>query len=218
MSLLAAVCLFHSTLFAPQNQVSELVASEDVWVYPHATDPGADAFLRVFGIGGKSVAPTVADIENFSYGYLKFNLSGIQAGKELVAATLQLTCATKVAIDPASKDWPLEARGLSAVFDEKKFVFENAAKISPTESLYGTGVVTEGEIDKEARIIKINLLDKKSKFSEDVKAYLGNSKPMCLALTSKYDVAEMGMKGIYKVFSKDNKDSVVRPRLILEFK
>jgi hypothetical protein len=26
------------------------------------------------------------------------------------------------------------------------------------------------------------------------------------------------MKGIYKVFSKDNKDSVVRPRLILEFK
>jgi hypothetical protein len=47
---------------------------------------------------------------------------------------------------------------------------------------------------------------------------LGNSKPMCLALTSKYDVAEMGMKGIYKVFSKDNKDSVVRPRLILEFK
>ncbi|MCE2766770.1 MAG: hypothetical protein LW628_07630 [Fimbriimonadaceae bacterium] len=153
MSLLAAVCLFHSTLFAPQNQVSEVVASEDVW-----------------------------------------------------------------AINPASKDWPLEARGLSAVFDEKKFVFENAAKISPTESLYGTGVVTEGEIDKEARIIKINLLDKKSKFSEDVKAYLGNSKPMCLALTSKYDVAEMGMKGIYKVFSKDNKDSVVRPRLILEFK
>lgn len=221
MLSLTAALLIAPNMHKPVEDTFFVTVDEDVWVYPHASDPGGDSALRVWGLGGKAVAPTPADAENYSYGFLKFAFNNVPADKKLVGAYMFLKPTGKPEIDPASKDWPLEVRPLKGKFDEKSWTQEQLSSTSPSETeVYGSGVValTDGPSSGEKEYeIKIDLLGKDSKFSEAVLKAIKDKQPMFLALTSKYDVSEMGMKGVYKVFSKDNKSEMDRPRIVLKF-
>ncbi len=189
-------------------------ASEDVWVYSHASDPGGDSALRIFGNGGRAVAASAGDLESFSYGYLKFDVSSLPKDKKIASAEMILTPSGKPAVDPAAKDWPLEVRPLVGKFAEKTWAFEMAGDISPSpKSLYGSGVIKTTTADDTFEI-RINLLGEKSAFAED---FAKLTDTLFVALTSKYDASEQGMKGMYKVFSRDNKERAVRPRLEIKF-
>jgi hypothetical protein len=211
-SLLAAALFSMVSMPICADKTVTLASDEDVWVYPHSNDPGNDPFMRIWGVGGVSVAPSPGDVENFSYGYLKFNLKDVPTDKKLVSAHLILIPAGKPTISAESKEWPLEARGLGGKFEEKTWTHTMASDISPKkDALYGSGVITAKGEEFE---IKIDLLGEKSSFAKDFKA---TTDAFFFGLTSKYDVADLGMKGIYKVYTRDNKDKNVHPRLELKF-
>lgn len=206
--------LFAALLAQPLASES-IEATEDVWVYSHASDPGGDSALRIFGNGGHAVAGSAGDLESFSYGYLKFDLSGLPKGKKLTSAELILTPAGKPVVDPASKDWPLEVRPMVGSFAEKTWAFEMASDVTPSkDSVYGNGVIKQAGDTFE---IRMNLLGEKSKFTGDLGKLIDSARPLFVALTSKYDASEQGMKGMYKVYSRDNKERALRPRLELKF-
>jgi hypothetical protein len=210
--MLATLFFAHAMAQPRNSELVTLTSEQDVWVYPHSNDPGGDPFIRVWGVGGTSVAPTPGDVENFSYGFLKFSLKGLPVQKKLLSAHLILTPAGKPVVSKESEEWPLEARGLTGTFDEKDWTQDKASTVGPKkDAIYGTGVIAAKGEDFE---IRMNLLDEKSVFA---KSLAGNSGDFFIALTSRYDVAEMGMKGIYKVYSRDNKDKNVHPRLELRF-
>lgn len=206
--------LLFAALLSRPVLVETIEASEDVWVYSHASDPGGDSALRIFGNGGNAVAASAGDLESFSYGYLKFDVSAVAKDKKLSSAELVLTPSGKPAVDPSAKDWPLEVRPLVGTFSEKTWGFEMAGEVKPSaKSLYGSGVIKTTSADDTFEI-RINLLGEKSAFAGDF-AKLTDS--LFVGLTSKYDASEQGMKGMYKVHSKDNKDRLVRPRLEIKF-
>lgn len=218
MPLIAAYSLLVAGITSPATVV-ELPVSGDVWVYTHSSDPGSDSVLRVWGAGGKSVSPSAGDRDSFSYAYLQFDISKVTQ-RSLKSAILVLTCATKLEADPGRKDWPVEVRGLTAAFEEKSFTYEMGEKIAPSEEVYGTGFLQDEDKNSDPQVIKINLTGAKSKFRETLVNQLKNNlgtNPLSLALTSKFDPAELGRKNIYKFFSKENKDVSVRPKLVLEF-
>ncbi len=210
---MVSTVLFAALLNRPLA-LETIESSEDVWVYSHASDPGGDSALRVFGNGGNAVAASAGDLESFSYGYLKFDVSSLPKDKKLASAELVLTPSGKPVVDPAAKDWPLEARPLVGKFSEKTWGFEMASDVKPLgSSVYGSGVI-KATSAADGFEIRMNLLGEKSTFSGDF-AKLTDS--LFVALTTKYDASEQGMKGMYKVFSRDNKDRAVRPRLELKF-
>lgn len=210
---MVSTLLFAALLNRPVS-LETIEASEDVWVYSHASDPGGDSALRIFGNGGRAVAASAGDLESFSYGYLKFDLSSLPKDKKLASAEIVLTPAGKPVVDPAAKDWPLEVRPLVGKFNEKTWAFEMAGDVTPSDkSVYGSGVIKTTP-SGESFEIRINLLSEKSAFSSDF-AKLTDS--LYVALTTKYDASEQGMKGMYKVNSRDNKEQSVRPRLELKF-
>lgn len=206
--------LLFAALLSRPLLTETIEASEDVWVYSHASDPGGDSAMRIFGNGGRAVAASAGDLESFSYGYLKFDLTSLPKGKKLESAELVVTPFGKPAMDPASKDWPLEARPLKGKFEEKTWFFEMAGDVNPiADSIYGSGVIKTTTTD-DVFEIRMNLLGEKSKFAVD---FAKSPSTLYVALTSKYDASEQGMKGMYKVYSRDNKDRTVRPRLELKF-
>lgn len=218
MISLAAAILF--SMPRPADDTVLIPADQDVWVYPHASDPAGDSYLRAWGVGGKAVAASAGEAEDFSYSYLRFSFDKVPKDKKLVGATLFLTPAGAPEIDPASKSWPLEVRPLKGTFSEKDWVYSQIADVSPSDSeVYGTGIIASGQTPGGEKTfeIKIDLMGKNSKFASAFSKLLGESKPMYVALTSKFDVSEMGQKGVYKVFSRDNKDEAVRPKLVLKF-
>ena len=89
-----------------------------------------------------------------------------------------------------------------------------AGDVTPSaKTLYGSGVIKTTTADDTFEI-RINLLSEKSAFAGDF-AKLNDT--LLVALTTKYDASEQGTKGMYKVFSRDNKERAVRPRLEIKF-
>jgi hypothetical protein len=209
------VALLAALLFAPATLT--LTPTDDVWVYEHASDPAKDMFLRVWGNGGKAVSDDPADTSQFSYGYLRWDLSSIPAGAKLTGAKLIVN---QVA-DPAystddAKANPLEVRALVGTFDEQTWTFSTAAKVFPkpgSDAIFGSGYPTL--ISKDGRVvpITIDLLTGKGDFA----AALQGAKTISLALTSKLDPSVGGMSSVYKVYSKDAERAENRPVLILTF-
>ena len=199
----------------PERTVT-LTPSDDVWVYPHASDPGTDSFLRVWGSDGKSVSAD-ADHNEFSYGYLRFDLSGIQTGA-LKSATLVLTHAP-------SQGWtlatavsnPLEARLLKGDFDEKTWSYDKIDKCAPDSSkdaLLGLG--NPDKLPEEGKAAKFEIdLMKSPTFGALLKPTIPNH--VNIALASKVDPATLGRMSVYKFYSKDNADKSVQPTLKLVF-
>ncbi len=188
--------------FGPHaSTVLDLEPTDNVWVYAHAPDPASDKYLRVWGANGTSVATVSGDAEDYSYSYLKWDLSTLPKEGRLVAATLILTHIANPGfpLDYARSN-PLEARALSADFTEKTWSFSDVARVSPQagkEGLYGS-VAPDG-LPGEATEIKLNLdLSKSEAFRKAV----GERKPMALALTSSMEPQAMGGKSLYKIYSR----------------
>lgn len=191
-----------------------LPVDQDVWVYPHASDPGADPALRVWGVGGKAVSADPNDAEEFSYGLLRVSLANIPDGKKLVGAYLYLKPVGAPEIAANAKDFPLEVRSLTGEFTEKDWNYNLASKIYPGKDIYGSGIIEKRGDNFE---IRADLMGKDSKFGAAFDAAVKGKKALYFGLASKVDPAEQGRANVYKVYSRDNKDEADRPKLILRF-
>jgi len=209
-SLLAVAALMQSVTLTP---------TDDIWVYPHASDPQRDEFLRVWGAEGKSVAGASDSVESFGYSYLQFDLTSLKIEAALTGAKLYVWHVP----DPAwtkedLKTTPIEARALSSGFAEKTWAYEaGLQKHTPggaPQDLFGVGVL-DGAIEpgKPVRLV-VDLMAGKSAFA----AYFQKAMPtgkLALALTSAIDPSESrGM--VFKLYSKDGPEAT-RPRLVLTF-
>ncbi|CAN5377848.1 hypothetical protein BH11ARM2_BH11ARM2_02960 [soil metagenome] len=204
--MLAAMILLAQTpalTFAPHD---------DVWVYPHASDPAGDAFLRVWGTQGDAVAPDPASAGDFSYGYLRFDLPAPAEGRKLAEARLELTQEKNppYTLDLA-KSAPLQARPLIGDFEEKTWSYGDSAKVYPSPTIYGDGSPAAIEADKPLPIV-IDLL----KGPADFRAASGKGGWVDIALTSPMDVAS-GNRTVYRIFSKEAETEIYRPRLVLRY-
>ncbi len=209
-----------------QADTITLTPSDDVWVYPHASDPGRDETVRIWGAGGRSVAADPIDAEDFAYGYLRFKLPAHIKSARIVGATLELTNVINDELDPDEvAASPLEVRPLIGTFDEKSWTYTNIAKTHPNgKVVWGKGgpKLVKGEPVK----ISIDLMvrGKDQVGPTDFHKVLSASFPatadaegqLALALTTTVDAAAVGMKRIYKIYTKEAEESR-RPRLVLRF-
>ena len=193
----------------------ELTPTDDAWVYPHASDPAKDPFLRVWGMGGEAVA-NQGDAGEFSYSYLSFDVSGVPTDAKLTKAVLVMT---QIANPPytadQSKQYPIEVRPLIGEFDEKTWRYDLSAKVTPDgtkDATFGTGFLAAGGKADEAQTISVDLLKGPGKLGP----YLSQGKALRFALTSTLDPT-LGERTTYKFYSKDNENKAVRPKLVLEW-
>jgi hypothetical protein len=190
---------------AGSPQVLTFEPTDDVWVYPHASDPSKDPYLRVWGSEGKSVAPAAEELDEFSYSYLKFNLKTLPKGK-IEEATLTLTSIA----DPGYtadyiKDNPVEARPLKSDFTEKTWEYDIARTLFPepgAKSVYGLAYPSKWPAGKPFTV-EIDLLKGPADFRIDSKQAANGDGSFAIALTSTDDVQTMGSTAVYKFYSKD---------------
>ena len=119
ISLAVTLLLSHATLRLDDPIV--MIATDDVWVYPNAPEPGTDESFRVWGVGGRATAGKPTEAESFGYGYLRFVIPATPAGKKLVGAWMVLKPTGTMKVDKNVKDYPLEERPLVGKFSEKTF-------------------------------------------------------------------------------------------------
>lgn len=216
LTLLAALALRFAVV---EPTTINLVPTDTVWVYTHASDPATDQYLRAWGAEGKSVAPSATDNDSYSYSYLKFDLSQLPADKKLKSAKLTLTHipGPGFTLDYAKAN-PLEARPVSANFTEKTWNYDDVTTIFPeadSAKRYGFGFPDSIPTDKVSFPIVIDLA-KTDAFRDAVaKAIHGDSKVIALALTSTIDPSS-GKQAIYKVYSAHG-PAEKRPVLTLVF-
>lgn len=199
-------------------QAMDLTPTDDVWVYPHASDPARDEYLRVWGVGGQSVADDPAFAADFSYSYLKWDLTGVPKDRKLLEARLVLTHIANPSFDLATANAkPLEARPLASTFSEKQWAFDKSAKIAPLKGDKASfGVSKVGAMPAEGKEFKIeiDLLKGPNDFASTLK---GSGTSLELALVSRMDPAETEVRSTYKLFSKDAEKPDRRPVLRLVF-
>lgn len=198
-----------------------LEPAHDVWVYPHAADATKDAYLRVWGTGGRSAPADVSEAEEFSLSYLKWNLDGVTPGKKLKSAKLILVNIANPGFTlEQAKEAPLEARTLGTGFDEKDWTYEGISKLLPKadkEAVFGTGTPLLVAKDKPVEIT-LDLLKGPGDFRTALEtAAKSPTKELALALTTPLDMSALGRAGIYKLYSKDAETKANHPRLVLEF-
>lgn len=191
-----------------------LSPTDDVWVYPHASDPGRDEALRIWGAGGRAVAESPGEAEDFSYGYLNFKLPPEAKGRKLVGATLELTNVPNPELGDMSGT-PIEVRPLvGKPFVETKWGYTDCYATYPdAKAVWGTGTPTFAAKESVGKIA-VDLLGKGSTFGEWWKTS-GGAGTLAFALTSRVDAAEVGMRRIFKVASRDATDASRRPVLRL---
>lgn len=200
--VLAALVLLRSTTV-------DFTPTDDVWVYPHASDPSSDPFLRAWGVDGLALPTDPADLGDFSFSLLRFDVKKLGAGK-VVGAELVLTHNQ----DPAytaeqAKAGPLEARPAGTGYSEKSWSNEMAAKLMPGKELYGSTAPADWPSGKPFPII-IDLTKGKADFKASIAKAIASDGTIGIALTSKISAEN---RGVYKVFSKDADDKAKRPIL-----
>ncbi|MBX3120282.1 MAG: hypothetical protein KF784_14550 [Fimbriimonadaceae bacterium] len=204
------------------HEVIDMNPIDDAWVYPHASDPQSDGFLRVWGQAGAAVPADMNDRDNYSFSYLRFDIERCPTDKKLEAAELILTHNANPGYSlEAAKKSPIQVRALIGTFTEKAWSYELGMKIVPSakkEDVFGEAAPTEIPADRPFTV-SIDLFKKESKFADYLaKGIASKDKTLCLALTSMIDPSEGGQSSIYKFYSKDNKDDAkVRPVLRLTF-
>lgn len=204
---------------APQS--APLTPSDDLWVYANASDPGHDEYLRVWGVEGRGAPIDAGDAQEMSLAYLKWDLSGIPAGKKLTKAVLVVTNIANAGytVDQA-KAAPLQARPVGTAFDEKTWTFDMIGKLLPDKDpqhIYGSGYPAAFTADK-ATPIEIDLLKGPGNFAKAIGDALASpDKKIAVAITSGLDMASLGRTAIYKFYSRDVKDETLRPHLTLTF-
>jgi hypothetical protein len=207
-SLTLALCLTscaHTPLALPETYLIE--ASDDVWVYPHASDPGKDAYLRVWGLEGRAVAEKGEAPDDFSWSYLSFGLAVLPKQYVLKEATLSLFQSPDPGYTPAdAKAAPLEVRTLTGEFDERTWNYGLVAKVLPgasKEAILASGYPEKWQAGANVPIV-INLMPEKGAFPAFLSKLVGQVRPIFqFALTSRINPAEGGRSAVYKVFSKE---------------
>jgi hypothetical protein len=198
-----------------------LEPTQDLWVYPHASDPAKDAYLRVWGTGGKAAPADIGEAEDFSLSYLKWSLTTVPAGKRLKSAKLVLTNVADpgFTLDQA-KEAPVEARAVGTGFEEKTWNYDFVSKLLPKgdkDAVFGVGAPEFLPAGKPIEF-SIDLLKGPGDFRKALDAALATpTKEIALALTSPIDMSVLGRAAIYKVYSKDAENKDVHPKLVLEF-
>jgi len=186
------------------------VASDDVWVYPHASTPGGEPFMRVWGSGTRAIDSAVPPGDEYSYGYVQFALKGAPAG-ELASAELIVWNVPNESLKPeVMKENPLEIYGLNQTFKEDTFSFNSS--VGPVEPRLGKAV---GSVEKDGIKLSVNLLDEKGNFKK-LWASARDKGSLGFALSSAISPAE-SRSMIYKINSKEGPEAV-RPTLKLTFK
>jgi hypothetical protein len=207
-----------ATLAFMATQTMTLVPSDDVWIYPHASDAAGDSFLRVWGIEGKAVPSDAGEAEDFSMAFLKWSLAGTPAGQKLAEAKLILTHIGKpgFTLDQA-KNAPLQARAMPVSFSEKGWDYAKVGAILPKggeETLYGSG--SPASLDGETLTITIDLLRGKGDFARALAAAQQSaSREIAIAITSPINISDTGQSGIYKFYSKEAEVKERWPKLVL---
>jgi len=198
-----------------------IVPKQTIWVYENASSPGDGTFLRAWGVEGKSCPAEGEDLSQFSYSFLKWDLSDVPAGAKLVSAKLEVNNIPDPGFSVAStKHSPLEARALIGEFDAKTWSFDKATKIRPDNTktgLFGIGsptVITAGAPVS----ISIDLADKDGRFAKAFTAALASSThELSLAITSAMDPSVDGRSSVYKVYGQSESKETLRPKLVLVF-
>lgn len=191
---------------------------DDVWVYPHASDQ-TDAYLRIWGQDGKSVAAKGEDTENLSYSYLRFDVSDLPKDKKLATATLTIThVAEPTWTTEIAKTAPIEARAMSGDFDEKSWSYDKLSTIVPNgdpKSIFASVSAKVPSNSDKPFTISLDLLSGKGGFSQYLIEALKSGK-LLIALTSPLDPQASGDRTVYKFYSKDA-EKAYRPVLELKF-
>jgi hypothetical protein len=213
LTLVAAAALG----FAP----IELVPTDDIWVYPHAAEPAKDANIRVWGANGAAVPADVSGVEEYSFGYLRWNLAGLPAGKKLKSAKLVLTQVADPGFSEAqAKEGPLEARLVSPAYAEIGWTYDQVEKILPPggkDGRVGAASPSAWEAGKPV-VIAIDLLKGPKDFQAAfATAQATTDKYFALAITTPLDMMALGRSAIYKVYTKEAETAANRPKLVLEF-
>lgn len=209
--MLAAIAALTLGLTA---QTLELTPTDDVWVYPHASDPQKDGYLRVWGTGGLAVASDPTQADEYSYSYLKFDLAKLPKTAVLKSVVLTLTHTA----DPTwqasdAKASPLEARQLGKDFTEKSWEYGLGKTIFPggkKEDVFGSFAPAKFEAGQPIKF-ELDLLKGPNKL------LLSSGGSFNLALTSTLDPSAIGNRAVYKFYSKDYDKVEYRPKLVIQF-
>lgn len=208
-------CAIALAFFAPKTFA--LVPKETVWVYENASSPADGTLLRAWGAEGRSCPNEGEDLAQFSFSFLKWDLSDVPRDAKLLKATLDLNNIP----DPgftieSAKRAPLEVRALIGEFDAKTWTFDKAAKVRPNGAkvaLYGSGYPLTIRAGAPVEI-SIDLLSPKSTFA---KALSEAGKSLSLTITSAMDPSAEGRASIYKLYGQSESKESLRPVLKLTF-
>jgi hypothetical protein len=208
--------LLAAAVLLPQDVT--IFPTDDIWVYPHASDPQKDPFLRVWGAEGKAVPGKDEDGAAFSVSYLKFQLKDFPAGARLTGATLTLTHAAGAAYEEkTARENPVEVRWLSGDFAEKGWSYDMFDKLRPSDDKNAVlGAAFPEKWPKELDFTITIDLAKNAKAWEEAWKSAQAAGVLRLALSSTIDPSVEGRSAIYKFYSKDGKEGT-KPTLKLSF-
>lgn len=215
--MIAALCF--ASVMAQSVQI--VPASDDIWIYPHASDQVSDAFLRCWGANGFAVSDPESSDGSTSWSCLKFDLSGLKDPGELKSAKLVVYMIAGVGLSAEdTKKWPVQARPSTTKFEEETFTFDLAKSVLPKgdkESVFGETSPEPGS-DGNPTKVEIDLMKGPAKFGKWYEESMGTpNKLIGLALTSTLDPQEAGEGQIYKFHSRNGEKKLV-PVLVLEYK
>lgn len=203
-------------------QTVNLTPTDDIWVYPHATDPSSDAYLRVWGMGGHALPEDSAESSDYGFSLAQWSIPSTLEGKKLVSAKLHLfqIANPKFTVRESTKH-PLEARPGNSGFSEKTWQYTDLAKFFPvtgSKAVFGTGCPDATSVLTADFEITIDLLKGPNDFAKYLTEALTAKKPLALDLTTSLDITgDQGDTKLYKLYSKDAPAPEKRPRLELVF-
>jgi hypothetical protein len=200
-------------------QTLSLSPTDDIWVYPHASDPEKDGYLRCWGAEGQAVAPDPDEGEEFSYSYLKFDLGKLPKSFQLKSAKLVLWHVADPGWDiSVSKENPVQVRGVGAAFAEKNWEYDISKTLYPEktkEAVFGSLSSPKPEAGKPI-MFEVDLMKGPGDFAKFLKVAAEKPDRMLgVALTSTINPSEFGQKSVYKFYSKDWEKADLRPALKL---
>ncbi|MCS6775017.1 MAG: dockerin type I domain-containing protein [Chloroherpetonaceae bacterium] len=182
--------------------------TDDIWVYANASDPAFDPVLRIWGFAGLAVAPSYPPGGEWSYGYLKWDVSAIPVpgpgqSYQVLEAVLTLTSqrATNYTLAD-TREHPLEARPLEPRFHELDWLFSNPNNPAPGDPRFGTGDFSRYSTTTTFPV-PIDLLAGPGDFAAHFNQAVAGTRELGLALTSSMPAALLGGK-FYRIFSRDD--------------
>jgi hypothetical protein len=205
-------------------QVYQSAPTDDVWVYDFAGDQTTDGFLRAWGNGVSSLAPSYPQGPEWSHSYLKWDISGIGAGNYLLTeakllVTQQVSTTTQPSFTQAQGNAnPLEARPVGINFEEDTWSFLDPNNPTPGTTRFGTGDLSQyiprGTAGVNGFQITLDLLAE-GDFSSYFNTAVNGSGELGLALTSKLNPAGPG-GATYRLYSL-NSPTGLGPQLLLRY-